>query len=161
MYFSFSPSPPSTSYTTGAMDIPGANSSSSSRSTSASCAFPSWPRRSSLDSSVPSGSSEEPLATSYISDDDLFPCVFDESEPEYSPISSPNSILSPASPSAFPAEEELAPPPVFDLRALQQQYLKELKAQKKEKKGRRSSSGSKKSRSSSSRQMSPIMEVGE
>ncbi|RFU34545.1 hypothetical protein B7463_g1798, partial [Scytalidium lignicola] len=157
MYFSFSPSPPSTSYTTSAMEIPGA--SSRSRSTSSSCAFPSWPRRSSLDSSAPSSPSEENLATSYISDDDLFPSVFDESEPEYSPISSPSSILSPASPSIFLQEEEPAPAPMFDLRALQQQYMKEMKAQKKEKKSRRSSS--KKSRGTTSRQMSPIMEVGE
>ncbi|KAH8816317.1 hypothetical protein F5884DRAFT_217590 [Xylogone sp. PMI_703] len=157
MYYPYSPSPPSTSYTTGAMEIPG--SSSRSRSTSGSCAFPSWPRRSSLDSSAPTSPSEETLATSYISDEDLFPCVFDESEPEYSPISTPNSILSPTSPSAYLQEEEAAPAPAFDFRALQQQYLKAMKAPKKEKKSRRSSS--KKSRGTVSRQMSPIMEVGE
>ena len=151
MYFSFSPSPPSTSYTTMPMDIP--SKSTRPQSPSSSCAFPSWPRRSSLSSNE---DKEELRATSFISDDDLedlFPCVFDDREQDYTPV---------VTPSRTPEAQV-----VVDCGELMRDLIAQEKA-KKERRARRrsSSSSSKKSRSSSgssssSKRMSPIQEVGE
>lgn len=144
MYFSFSPSPPSTSHSTLPMDIP---SASSSRQSTPSCAYPSWPRRSSLDSNE---DREAGHATSYISDDDLvdlYPSVFEEQD--CTPI---------ATPSRTPEFQEQV---IVDTGAIMRELIAQEKA-KKEKRRRRSSS--KKSRSgsgTSSKHMSPIAEAGE
>lgn len=150
MYFSFSPSPPSTSYSTTPMDIP---SSSRTRSASPSCAYPSWPRRSSLDSNDSSTEDQVPV-NSYISDDDLlFPCVFDDAES--TPLTTPHSIRSPASTAMMPEAQV-----VVDTGALMRQLIAEEKAKRERK--RRGSRSSRKSRSGSSgKPMSPIKEVGE
>jgi len=150
MYFSFSPSPPSTSYTIAPMDIP---ATSSSRPQSPSCAYPSWPRRSSLSSN----SSCEDHATSFISNDDLedlFPCVFDEAEQDCTPPVTPFATRSPQASSAVHQEQV-----VVDTGALMRELIAEEKA-KKERKRRRSGS-SRKSRSGTSKHMSPILEAGE
>ncbi|KAG5919301.1 hypothetical protein E4U42_006553 [Claviceps africana] len=96
-----------------------------------SCAFPSWPRRSSLSDSE----HEEPQATSYVSDDDLyFSSPFDDDNGSVSSGSS--------SPSPNPAMTGfvVAPPPMVDeqefLRrecervAMQKEYLRQVKAEK-------------------------------
>jgi hypothetical protein len=147
MYFSYSPSPNS-SYATAPMEIP---STSSSRPASPSCAYPSWPRRSSLSSD----SSTEERATSYISDDDLedlFPCVFDDAAQDCTPPITPFATRSPEASAAMHHV-------VVDTGALMRQLIAEEKA-KKERKQRRRSGSSRKSRSVP-KQMSPILEVGE
>lgn len=157
MYFSFSPSPPSTSYSTMGysavpMDIP---SSSSSRPQSPSCAYPSWPRRSSLSSN--SCCEDEPQSSSFIiSDEELFPCVFDETEQDCTPPITPSSSRSPASPNMM-CEARI----VVDNGSLMRQLVAEEKAKKERR--RRKSSSSRKSRSGSatSKHMSPILEVVE
>lgn len=150
MYFSFSPSPPSTSYSTLPMEIP---SASKSRTQTPSCAYPSWPRRSSLSSN--SSHEDDAQSTSFIiSDEELFPCVFDDAELDCTPPQTPHLSRSPASPSMMCDM-------VVDNGSLMRQLVAEEKA-KKERRRRRSTS-SKKSRSSSgaSKHMSPIQEVGE
>lgn len=157
MYFSFSPSPPSTSYSTmsystAPMDIP---STSASRPQSPSCAYPSWPRRSSLSSN--STCDDEPQSSSFIiSDEELFPCVFDEAEQDCSPLATPNSSRSPASPNMI-CEARI----VVDNGSLMRELVTQEKAKKEQR--RRKSSSSKKSRSGSatSKHMSPILEVVE
>lgn len=154
MYFPFSPSPSRSSYTTAPIDMP---SISSSRPHSPSCAFPSWPRRSSLSSTSSSEDRNDPPSL-FISDDDLedlFPSVFDDAEPDCSPIASPYAPRSPSEP-AVQQQHQVA----VDSRALMRELAKEDKA-KKEKKLRRSrAAGSRRSRTSSSgKHMSPILEV--
>ncbi|KAK4455719.1 hypothetical protein QBC34DRAFT_73835 [Podospora aff. communis PSN243] len=63
----------------------------SSRSPDASCAFPSWPRRTSL---CEPDSSEE-RATSYLSDEDLFFDVFDDDARSVSSNGSASPVVSP------------------------------------------------------------------
>lgn len=144
MYFSYSPSP-STSYSTSPMDIP---SSSSSRPQSPSCAFPSWPRRASLSMS---NHGDEHSSSFIISDEELFPLVFDDTDRDCTPPATPNSSRSPASPSRM-----------CDIVVDNGSLMRELMAQEKTKKERRrrKSTSSKKSRSSS-KHMSPILEVVE
>jgi hypothetical protein len=150
MYFSFSPSPPSTSYSSSPMEIP---SSSSSRPQSPSCAYPSWPRRASL-SSNSSHEDEDSRSSSFIiSDEELFPLVFDDTDRDCTPPTTPNSSRSPASPSRM-----------CDIVVDNGSLMRELMAQEKTKKERRrrKSASSKKSRSGSgSKHMSPILEVVE
>ena len=146
MYFSFSPSPPSTSYKTAPMDIP---STSSSRPQSPSCAYPSWPRRSSLSSE--SSCHDEISATSYISDEDLFPCVFDDAEQDCTPPATPNTCRSPAS-----CEAQI----VVDNGTFMRELIAQDKARK-ERRRRRSGSSRKSRTGSSTKHMSPILEVGE
>ncbi|KAF4630672.1 hypothetical protein G7Y89_g7466 [Cudoniella acicularis] len=155
MYFSISPSAPSTSYSTASpMDIP----SSSSRSQSQSCAYPSWPRRSSLSSN--SSCDEEYHNRSFIiSDEELFPGVFDDAESDYSPLSTPssNTSRSPASPTIM-----REPQIVVDHGTLMRELVAQEKMEKRRR--RRSANGSsKKSRSASggSKRMSPIQEAVE
>lgn len=142
-YFSYSspsnsrPSSPASSTYSSYSISPLAISSSQSSTQTPSCAFPSWPRRSSLDGSV------NGEASSYISDDDLFPEVFDDSESDCTPL---------ASPCRSPPHNEgalISRSSVRDLLALKEQQPK---------KQRRSS---RKSKSSSGKPMSPIQEVGE
>lgn len=145
MHFSFSPSPPSTSYSTAPMGIP---STSTSRPESPSCAYPSWPRRSSLSSN----SSTDTRATSFISDDDLedlFPSVFEDSEHDCTPPATPCATRSP----------DVQAQVVADTGALMRELIVQEKA-KKEKRQRRRSGSSRKSRSGA-KHMSPILEVGE
>ena len=153
MYFSISPSAPSTSYSTAsAIDIP----SSGSRSSQASCAFPSWPRRSSLSSNT-SADEEYHNHSFIISDEELFPSVFDDQDCTPPATPSSNSSRSPASPMC---EQQI----VVDHGSLMRDLIEEEKAkrEKRERKRRRSRS-SKKSRSGSgsSRHMSPIQEAVE
>ncbi|GAB0137581.1 Mitochondrial fission protein [Epichloe bromicola] len=97
------------------------------RNHDSSCAFPSWPRRSSLSDSK----HEEPRATSYLSDDDLFPSdPFDDDK--YSVCSSSSS----SSPATAPMK---SPPRISDeefLRrecervTMQKEYLRQVKMEK-------------------------------
>jgi len=71
--------------------------------TTSTCAYPSWPRRTSLTTSPLLGATtdlDEQPATSYISDDDLFPDVFSDSDEDYSPAASPRirpvNLMTPA-----------------------------------------------------------------
>ncbi|KAI1388940.1 uncharacterized protein F4822DRAFT_262704 [Hypoxylon trugodes] len=77
------------------MEIPTNSYLFSSRDYSASCAFPSWPQRSSLTNEE----QEQPYqrASSYLSDDDLFPC--DGFEDDAHSVSSAGSTT-PTSPTA-------------------------------------------------------------
>jgi hypothetical protein len=153
MHFPFSPSPSRSSYTTTPIDLP---SSSGSRPQSPSCAYPSWPRRSSLSSNASSDDHSDP-ASSFISDDDLlFPPVFDDNDPDCTPIASPYATRSPGEPAG--AQHQV----FVDTQALMRELIKEEKAKKEKEKKRRSrgSGGSRKSRSSSGgKHMSPIQEA--
>lgn len=90
MYYAVSPASSigSSCSATSAMSIDIKSSRSAGRPVSQSCAYPSWPRRSSL-----SGIAEE--ATSFISDDDLFPDVFDDESGDCSPVATPHRATSP------------------------------------------------------------------
>lgn len=157
MYFSFSPSPGRSSYTsTSPMDIP---STSNSRPQSPfSCAYPSWPRRSSLTSD--SGSEDQSSTpNSFISDDDLedtFPAVFDDAEQDCTPITTPYVNRSPETTSSMHQAQV-----VVDTSALMRELIAQEKAKKEERKRRRRSSSSRKSRNGTSKHMSPILEAGE
>ncbi|KAG4444459.1 hypothetical protein IFR05_000050 [Cadophora sp. M221] len=157
MYFSFSPSPPATSYSTAPMNIP---TTSNSRSQSPSCAYPSWPRRSSLSSNSSSSCEDEAAhSSSYITDEELFPCVFDDAEQDCTPPATPSLSRSPASPNMM-CEARI----VVTNGSLMRELVAEEKAKKEQRSRRRkSSSSSRKSRSSSaaSKHMSPIQEVVE
>ncbi|OTA57179.1 hypothetical protein K449DRAFT_437454 [Hypoxylon sp. EC38] len=101
----------------------------------ASCAFPSWPQRSSLTDS------HEQRATSYLSDDDLFP--FDDSDDAHS-VSSAGSTT-PTSPVAAVNEADLLQMQREQM-AMQREAIKFLLSEKERrrqqmKKQRRSSSG--------------------
>lgn len=139
MYYSYSPSSPSTSYnSTPAMEIPSASSSARPTSTSSSCAYPSWPRRASL-----SSSNSFETANSYISDDELFPLVFDdaESESSASPMTSPtHSVASDHVVGADHLQSTL--------------WMKELMAEEKARKHREREASKRRGRSSSSRKSS-------
>ncbi|KAI5863522.1 hypothetical protein GGS23DRAFT_596696 [Durotheca rogersii] len=120
------------------------------------CAFPSWPQRSSL-----TGSSDEERATSYLSDDDLFPC--DGLEDDVHSISSAGSTT-PTSPAAtevdlLQLQREQA--------AIQREAIRLILNEKErrralfKKQQRRSSAGSKKSPKSKPTQLDAIAETGE
>ena len=144
------------------MSAPSAPMDITSRNLSAhdaTCAFPSWPRRSSL-----SESDREERPTSYLSDDDLF--LSDPFDDDARSISSAGSAGSPAalSPPQVMTEQE-----IFEMQrerlALQQQYLRAVVGEKErrrataKKQQRRSSSGSsKKSPKSKLASMTPIAE---
>lgn len=127
----------------------------------ATCAFPSWPRRSSL-----SESEHEERATSFLSDDDLFLCdPFDDNSSisSSSTASSPNAIASPPRLS----EEELLEMEQQRM-AMQREYVRQVMLEKERrrqasKKSRRPSSGasSKKSSKVKLSSMAPICEIGE
>jgi len=137
------------------MDI---STSSSTRPQTPTCAYPSWPRRSSLNECR---DAEE--ATSYISDDDIFPCVFDDSETDCAPVITPSASRS-VSPSYMMREVQ-----VVDNRALmrellaqqQQRQQQQQQQQQTKKERRRRSSGSSRKLRSANKPMSPIQEVGE
>ncbi|KAI1174541.1 hypothetical protein F4777DRAFT_599448 [Nemania sp. FL0916] len=125
----------------------------------ASCAFPSWPQRSSLMESA-----REERATSYLSDDDLFLMEPISSDDNHS-IASGSST---ASASPFVSEEELLEIQRQKM-AMQREAIKHLLNEKERrrqqyKRTRKGSSGSKKSSSSPKAkqdQMAPITEAGE
>ncbi|KAI1101778.1 hypothetical protein F4804DRAFT_334908 [Jackrogersella minutella] len=103
------------------------------------CAFPSWPQRSSL---TDESSHEQQRATSYLSDDDLFPC--DDLSDDAHSVSSAGSTT-PTSPSEADLLQMQR-----DQMAMQREAVKFLLGEKERrkqqaKKQRRSSSGSKKS----------------
>ncbi|KAI1812723.1 hypothetical protein GGS20DRAFT_520677 [Poronia punctata] len=122
----------------------------------ASCAFPSWPQRSSLMEST-----REERATSYLSDDDLYPV--DSHSDDANSISSGSST---ASASPFVSEEELLEIQRHKM-ALQREALKyvlnEKERRRQQSRRQRRSSGDKPKKSSSSKhdQMQPITENGE
>lgn len=151
MYFSISPTAPSTSYSSAPMDIP----SSGSRSSQASCAFPSWPRRSSLSSN--SSADEEYHNHSFIiSDEELYPCVFDDTE-DCTPPATPSS-----NPSRSPASPMCEQRIVVDHGSLMRDLIAQEKArlEKRDRKRRRSNASNKsRSGSDSSRRMSSIQEA--
>lgn len=125
------------------MDI--APSPFSSRGADATCAFPSWPRRTSL-----CEADAEERATSYLSDEDLFPTDFEDDSRS---VSSSGSISPIQSPPALTEAEILEAQ--RERAAYQREVMRFLLAEKERRRQapkRRSSSGSK---SSSSKQKSP------
>ncbi|KJZ80193.1 hypothetical protein HIM_00043 [Hirsutella minnesotensis 3608] len=109
-----------------AMSAPLDITSTNIRTHDASCAFPSWPRRSSLSDSE----HDEPRATSFLSDDDLF--LSDPFDDDLRSISSSSSASSPFATVDSPprvSEEEL-------LRlerervAMQREILRQVKQEK-------------------------------
>lgn len=170
MHFAYSPSPPSTSYTTRPMDIPTSNGMAPSRPVSP-CAYPCWPRRASLSSPTSSPSStsrssrveDVPLATSYISDDDLFPSTFDEmasaSESDDSPA---HSLVADAGPAHWRQELRERRVDVVDPAKLMKEIVREemeRRRAKAEHKQRQRRGSDKKERKSA--EMSTITELGE
>ncbi|KAI1769696.1 hypothetical protein GGR53DRAFT_11810 [Hypoxylon sp. FL1150] len=133
----------------------------SSYSYSASCAFPSWPQRSSLHES-----SNQERATSYLSDDDLFPC--DSYEDDSHSVSSSGSAT-PTSPHAHMVANEVNMLQMQrDQMAMQREAIKFLLSEKERrrqqfKKQRRSSGSSSKKGSpkSKSTHLDAITEAGE
>ncbi|KAI1471320.1 uncharacterized protein F4812DRAFT_173938 [Daldinia caldariorum] len=126
---------------------------------SASCAFPSWPRRSSL-----TDSAHEERATSYLSDDDLFPC--DMTEDDAHSVSSAGSTT-PTSPVVANEVDLLRMQ--REQMAMQREAIKFLLSEKERRKQqlkrqRRSSGGSSKKsspKSSKSAHLDAIAETGE
>ncbi|PQE05211.1 hypothetical protein CJF30_00010169 [Rutstroemia sp. NJR-2017a BBW] len=156
MYFSYTPSPPSTSYSSSsAMEIP---ATSSSRPQSPSCAYPSWPRRSSMNSE----SGEQSHVSSSFSDEELsfglYPSVFDDAQEDCTPLTTPHR-----SPSGSMCEPQFV---VVDNGALMRELIAQHAAEKaaKKEKSKKRAHGSRKSRHSSttsSKHMSPILEAVE
>lgn len=141
------PSSPITSATTSSpLDI------SPSTLRTDTCAFPSWPRRSALSSPC-----HEPRASSYLSDDDLFPCgaLDDDDATSVSSSGSSSSFASPVG-----AVQVLSGSQLMEERMRQEaakEYVRALVMEKERKraakKGRRGSGGKK-----SKRAMAPIVE---
>jgi len=131
-----------------------------SRSADASCAFPSWPRRSSL-----SESDSEERASSYLSDEDLF---LDTFEDDARSVSSNGSSSPAVSPPMAPVMDEAE---LLDLQRERAAYQREVmrvllnekeqrrRQQQAARKQRRSSSGAKKSPKSKLNTMTPITEA--
>ena len=138
----------------------------SGSSYSTSCAFPSWPRRSSL---TESDSDSYQRASSYLSDDDLCPQDTPVFEDDVRSISSGSSSGSPV---ARVSEEELLEMQ-RERMALQRQAIEFLIAEKERRRQqasrksqsqqqqRRGGSPSKKSPKSKLSSMTPIVEAGE
>ncbi|RDA84238.1 hypothetical protein CP532_0132 [Ophiocordyceps camponoti-leonardi (nom. inval.)] len=102
-------------------------SSTNIRTHDASCAYPSWPRRSSLSDS----DHEEPHATSFLSDDDLFlPDPFDD---DAHSVSSSGSVSSPSA-TAVDSPPRLSDEELMrierDRVALQREILRQVKQEK-------------------------------
>ncbi|KAI1656609.1 hypothetical protein F4813DRAFT_363804 [Daldinia decipiens] len=148
----------SMSEVTQPMEIPTTSYLSHNGAYSASCAFPSWPRRSSL-----TDSAHEQRATSYLSDDDLFPC---DLEDDAHSISSSGSTT-PTSP-AIANEVDLLQMQREQM-AMQREAIKFLLNEKERRKQqlkrqRRSSGGSSKKsspKSTKSAHLDAIAETGE
>lgn len=123
----------------------------------ASCAFPSWPQRSSLGEAT-----HDDRATSYLSDDDLFPC---DVEDDAHSVSSAGST-GPTSP--FLSDEEVLEMQRQQMALQREAALKYVLSEKERrrqqsKRQRRSSSSSssKKNSKSKSSSLGPITESGE
>ena len=147
-YTSFPASPITSATTTSPLDI------SPSTLRTDSCAFPSWPRRSALSSPC-----HEPRASSYLSDDDLFPGAgaLDDDDATSVSSSGSSSFASPVG-----AVEVLSGSQLMEehmRREAAKEYVKALISEKERKraakKGRRGSGGSSKK---SKRAMAPIVE---
>ncbi|KAI0385641.1 hypothetical protein F5Y04DRAFT_276975 [Hypomontagnella monticulosa] len=130
---------------------------------SASCAFPSWPRRSSLTDST---QHEGERASSYLSDDDLFPC--DGLEDDYAHSISSAGSTTPTSPAAHDEADILQMQ--REQMAMQREAIKFLLNEKERrrqqlKRQRKSSSGGSSSKKSSPKNkpahLDAIAETGE
>jgi len=151
-YHSISPS----SSVASSSSLTSGDATHTSDHTSASCAYPSWPRRSSLSSGV----TEE--ATSFVSDDDLFVDVFDEESTDCSPLYTPNQANTPAVTTRY--GDVISGSTLRHLLAAQKQQMQNqqcyIPSTTKSKKKKRKSST--KSRASSvTKPMSVIVEAGE
>jgi len=113
MYFSYSPFSPTSSASSSASSSPNRSPSTSCHATSSyatssyatssyqttstsspisitnPCAYPSWPARSSLNGAASSDPYALTTASSYLSDDDLFPAPSYDSSEDSTPIASP------------------------------------------------------------------------
>ncbi|KAI9744863.1 MAG: hypothetical protein M1818_001788 [Claussenomyces sp. TS43310] len=167
MYYSSSPvySPPSTPSSISSLyHISPTSPRRISDASTASCAFPSWPRRSSLSgstSSCDSGfNSVAAQVTNFISDDDLFPDVFEDSESDCTPSGSP--CRSPLAVSAREAEVRATvtvgslPGALKEIKEMKETRDKERARARKEKRPRYM-----RKRSSTGKAMTPILEGGE
>jgi hypothetical protein len=127
------------------MDIP---SSSSFTQQSLCCAYPSWPRRSSLLSNSNIEDEKARFSSFVISDEELFPCIFSNAEQDCKHPVTLHASRSPASPSMM---SQINDGPL----------LRELVSQEKVRIRRRKHVCSNKPRSGSgrSKHMSPILEV--
>ncbi|KAI1398068.1 hypothetical protein F4819DRAFT_54648 [Hypoxylon fuscum] len=136
------------------MEIPTTSYLSHNSAYSSSCAFPSWPQRSSLHEP-----SHEERASSYLSDDDLFPC---DVEDDAHSVSSAGSTT-PTSPTH---EVDLLQMQ-REQQAMQREAIKflvsekERRRQQQKKLRRSSSSSSKKSPKSKQSHLDAIVETGE
>ena len=158
----------SMSIPTAPIDIYNSSSRNGSimRAHESACAFPSWPRRSTLDCDR-----DEPRATSYLSDDDLFPSDPLDDDAHSVSSSSGSSNASPASHS--PRGHMLNEAQLLEMdrqrHEAQREAVRLVIAEKERrrlqqaamKKQRRGSGGSKKSPKSKLGAMAPIVEAAE
>jgi hypothetical protein len=148
----------SSMYTANSRASPMDISPSTMRADNSSCAFPSWPRRSALSDA----SCDEHRATSYLSDEDLFPTEPFEEDDARSVSSAGSSFASPV-----PAAQVLSGSARAEIerqrQAMQREYVKMLISEKEKRRAaakkqrKHSSSGSKKS-SKKTATMTPIVE---
>lgn len=111
----------------GAMSAPMDITPSNLRAHNSACAFPSWPRRSSLSDSE----HEEPRATSFLSDDDLF--LSDPFDDDAHSVSSSSTVSSPFataidSPPRISDEELLRME--REREAMQREFVRQVKQEK-------------------------------
>jgi hypothetical protein len=139
-------SPACSSYSSYSMASITSSASCDSRPQGPNCAFPSWPRRSSLDGGV----SAEP--TSFISDEDLYPDVFDENESDCTPI---------ASPSRSPPQQEVEVVDFTSIREMIAMHKQQEQEKRRRRKRRSSSSSSRRSKTGLAKNLSTIQEVRE
>ncbi|KAJ6441793.1 Membrane protein [Purpureocillium lavendulum] len=113
----------SMSATSAPMDITPINL----RSHDASCAYPSWPRRSSLSDSE----HEEPRATSFLSDDDLF--LSDPFDDDSHSISSSSTVSSPFA-TAIESPPRISEEELMRIErekvAMQREFIRQVKQEK-------------------------------
>ncbi|EQK99302.1 hypothetical protein G6O67_005813 [Ophiocordyceps sinensis] len=130
----------------GTMSAPLDFTSSNIRTHDASCAFPSWPRRSSLSDSE----HEEPRATSFLSDDDLF-----LSDPFDDDARSVSSASSASSPFAVVSPPRLSDEEVMRMERERAATQREILRQVKQEKERRRQTGLRSRRSSTKKSPKP------
>ncbi|KAK0635149.1 hypothetical protein B0T17DRAFT_480745 [Bombardia bombarda] len=159
--YSYSPYNSYSSYSSMSSPMDIAPSPFSSRGADASCAFPSWPRRSSLSES----DATEERATSFLSDEDLFPQdVFEDDLHSISSSGTVSPLQSPPMPDKTEAQ-------LLEMRREQAAYQREVvrflvneKEKRKQaaaKRGRRSSSGSSSSKKSPKSKLSAMTPIAE
>ena len=138
----------------------------SSMGPDASCAFPSWPRRSSLSES----DSTEERATSFLSDEDLFLDVFEDDARSVSSNGSASPVISPPTAAnmmgdgeAFEVQRERAAYQREVMRALlhekEQRRRQQQQAAKRQRRSSGGSSSSKKGPKTKLSAMTPIAEA--